>query len=82
MYPNLKLQLWRMGIRQNRLALDLGMDETTLSKIVNGFREPSPEIRGRIAVLLRTDEAWLFERVEGIHRSAIETAPGKDPLDR
>ena len=24
MYPNLKLQLWTMGIRQNRLARSLG----------------------------------------------------------
>jgi transcriptional regulator with XRE-family HTH domain len=81
MYPNLKLQLWRKGIRQNRLALSLGMDETMLSKIVNGFREPSPEIRGKIAVLLQTDEAWLFERVAGTPRSVNGAAPQKDFLD-
>ncbi len=61
MYPNLKLQLWRSGIRQNRLAQMLGMDEAMLSKIVNGFRRPSPELRERIARLLRSDEGWLFE---------------------
>jgi transcriptional regulator with XRE-family HTH domain len=81
MYPNLKLQLWRKGIRQNRLALSLGMDETMLSKIVNGFREASPEIRGKIAVLLQTDEAWLFERVAGTPRSVNGSAPQKDFLD-
>lgn len=62
MYPNLKLQLWRTGIRQNRLAQSLGIDETMLSKIVNGFREPSPQMREKIALLLKTDEQWLFER--------------------
>ena len=62
MYLNLKLQLWRAGIRQNQLAQMVGMDETLLSKIVNGFREPDPEIRKRIATLLHTSEAWLFER--------------------
>ena len=61
MYPNLKLQLWKTGLRQNRLAKSLGMDETMLSKIVNGFREPTPEVREKIARLLQTDAAWLFE---------------------
>lgn len=64
MYPNLKLQLWRAGIRQNRLARMLGMDETMVSKIINGFREPSAEVRQRIAVVLQTEENWLFERAE------------------
>jgi len=63
MYPNLKLQLWRVGIRQNRLAQMLGMDETILSKIMNGFREPSPQMRERIADLLDSDANWLFEPV-------------------
>lgn len=65
MYPNLKLQLWIAGIRQNRLAKMLQIDETQLSKIVNGFRQPSREMRGRIALLLRSDEEWLFQEVEG-----------------
>jgi transcriptional regulator with XRE-family HTH domain len=60
-YPNLKLQLWRSGIRQNRLAQMLGMDETMLSKIINGYRSASPELRGRIAVALQSNEEWLFE---------------------
>jgi transcriptional regulator with XRE-family HTH domain len=63
MYPNLKLQLWMSGIRQNRLAKMLEMDETTLSKIVNGFRQPTPEVRGRIASALKSDETWLFQTV-------------------
>lgn len=61
MYPNLKLQLWRTGIRQNRLALLVGMDETMLSKIINGYRPASPELRRRIAATLNTDPEWLFE---------------------
>ena len=65
MYPNLKLQLWKTGIRQNRLAKILGVDETILSKIVNGFRQPSPQLRERIAALLQSDAEWLFEPVNG-----------------
>ncbi len=61
MYPNLKLELWRNGIRQNLLAKILGMDETILSRIVNGYREPNAELRARIATALQCDEQWLFE---------------------
>ena len=61
MYPNLKLQIWRLGIHQNRLAQMLGIDETALSRIVNGFREPGVEVRARIAEILQTDEGWLFQ---------------------
>lgn len=60
MYPNLKLQLWRSGIRQNRLAQMLGIHETLLSRIVNGFREPDPQVRAKIAQLLESEECWLF----------------------
>jgi len=62
MYLNLKLQLFKTGMRQNRLAQQLGVDESILSKIVNGFREPSQEMRTRIANLLQIDEKWLFEQ--------------------
>jgi transcriptional regulator with XRE-family HTH domain len=62
MYPNLKLQLWKSGMRQNRLALLVGIHETLLSKIVNGFREPDSEVRSRIARVLASDANWLFAR--------------------
>ena len=37
------------------------MDETLVSRIVNGYRQPSPEFRKKLSVLLNSDEAWLFE---------------------
>jgi transcriptional regulator with XRE-family HTH domain len=64
MYPNLKLQIWKSGIRQNRLAKMLGMDETVLSRIVNGYREPNAELRENIAALLCCDKTWLFEEMK------------------
>lgn len=64
MVRNLKLELWRQGIRQNSLARMLEIDETMLSKIVNGFREPSQELRVRIASLLECEESWLFEAAD------------------
>ena len=77
MYPNLKLQLWKSGIRQNRLAQMLELDETVLSKIVNGFRAPSVELRLKIALLLQCDEPWLFERAEGEHAHSPHAVPGQ-----
>lgn len=64
MYPNLKLQMWRAGLRQNRLAQILELDETTLSRIVNGFRKPGPEIKAKIAAALQSDQDWLFEEAD------------------
>ncbi len=64
MYSNLKLQIWRTGTHQNRLAKMLQMDESMLSRIVNGYREPSAELREKMAALLHCDQTWLFERTE------------------
>jgi transcriptional regulator with XRE-family HTH domain len=77
MYPNLKLQLWKTGIRQNRLAQMLGMDEAALSKIVNGYREPGAALRNSIANLLQSDEAWLFRRLERENQGGMPRATGK-----
>jgi transcriptional regulator with XRE-family HTH domain len=70
MYPNLKLQLFKIGMRQNQLAQSLGIDESMLSKIVNGFREPSQEIREQIASLLDSDSDWLFHHTDSITPAA------------
>ncbi len=72
MYPNLKLQLWRTGIRQNRLARMVGVDETILSRMINGFRAPNKEIRSRIAVLLQSDEEWLFEPADQNSKAVMD----------
>jgi transcriptional regulator with XRE-family HTH domain len=60
MYSNLKLQIWRSGIRQNRLARELKIDETVLSKVINGHRMPSPILREMLADYFEADEQWLF----------------------
>lgn len=71
MYPNLKLQIWKSGMRQNRVAQIVGIHDTLLSKIVNGFRIPDEKLRGRIATALQCDASWLF----------AESQPGADDLD-
>jgi transcriptional regulator with XRE-family HTH domain len=52
--------MWQSGIHQNRLAREIDIDETLLSRIVNGYREPSAETRSRIAQFFNVDEEWLF----------------------
>ncbi len=64
MFPNLKLQIFRRGSHQNRLAKAVGIDETVLSKIIHGYRVPTVTQRRLLASYLEADEAWLFERFE------------------
>ena len=68
MYPNLKWQLYVRGLRQNRLAQMLGIDEAALSRIINGFRDPSRELRSQMASLLEANEEWLFDRYVDDHK--------------
>jgi hypothetical protein len=63
-YPNLKLRIYTAGIRQNRLAKMIGIDEAYLSKIINGFREPSENVRESIAEALNSDPDWLFQKIQ------------------
>jgi transcriptional regulator with XRE-family HTH domain len=64
MYPNLKLQIFKSGIHQNRLARQLGLTDTVLSKIIHGYRQPTAEQRKLLAEYLSVDEEWLFERYD------------------
>ena len=62
MFTNLKLLIWRSRIHQNRMAQEMQMDEAVLSRIINGYREPTTEQRRKIALYLEADEDWLFDR--------------------
>jgi len=66
MYPNLKLQIFKLGIRQNQIAKELKLCESQLSKIIHGYREPSADERKLLAGYLNVDELWLFERHENV----------------
>ncbi|HEY7406219.1 MAG TPA: helix-turn-helix transcriptional regulator [Candidatus Angelobacter sp.] len=54
------MEIWLSGIRQNRLARELHVDETVLSKVINGYREPSTELRALLAEYFNKNENWLF----------------------
>jgi transcriptional regulator with XRE-family HTH domain len=76
MYLNLKVAIWQTGLRQNRLAQTLNMDEALLSRIINGFREPTAEQRLRIAQVLQKNEQWLFAREQDAPPPAEALAVG------
>ncbi len=73
MYPNLKLQIFKLGLHQNHLSKELGIDETVLSKIIHGYREPSESQRKLLAGYLKVEESWLFEKYDGIPRARVAT---------
>ncbi len=79
-YPNLKLRIYTTGIRQNRLARMLGIDEAHLSRIINGFRQPSGDIREQIATILHSDPEWLFYRVQVNDESFSDEAKPQEIL--
>ena len=60
-YPNLKMEIWLSGIRQNRLARELNLDETVLSKVINGYRQTSEKMRALLAQYFNKNERWLFQ---------------------
>ena len=51
-YPNLKLRVYTTGMRQNRLARLVGIDEAYLSRIINGVRVPGKQMQEQIAQVL------------------------------
>lgn len=79
MYPNLKLQIWKSGIHQNRLARELSIDETLLSRIINGYREPSASVKSRIAKYFQLDPEWLFQsETEALPRRGQRNGVGRE----
>ncbi len=69
MYPNLKLQIFKLGIHQNHIARALRIDESILSKIIHGYREPSEAQRKQLADFLKVEVTWLFEKYNGVPQS-------------
>ena len=82
MLPNLKLQIFRRGSHQNQLAKAVGIEETVLSKIINGYRNPTSEQRKLLATYLDADEAWLFERFEAESHQSEAARQKISPNDR
>jgi transcriptional regulator with XRE-family HTH domain len=76
MFPNLKLQIFRRGSHQNKLAKAVGIDETVLSKIIHGYRTPTASQRIVLANYLQAEEEWLFERYEAAPLQSLMDSAG------
>jgi len=75
MYPNLKLQIFKRGVRQNHLARQIGISDPILSKIIHGYRPPTEAERKLLAACLEADESWLFEKFEAEASPPLATLP-------
>ena len=74
MLIGLKLALLQRGIRQTRMAVDLGWDPSKLSRIVNEIAIPKEDERQAIADYLGVPEAEVFLR-EALSATREETNP-------
>ena len=80
MYLNIKLQVFRLGFHQIDIAKALGIDESVLSKIIHGYREPSKTQRMQLARYLNAEESWLFEKYDRTLRPT-GTVPSLPPRE-
>jgi transcriptional regulator with XRE-family HTH domain len=60
MLLSLKVTMLQRGIKQYRMAVDLGWDPAKLSRIVNEIAPPTADDRKAIAEYLGMNEADLF----------------------
>lgn len=58
--PPLKKILVDKGISQSQLAFDLKMSFSSLNRVINGWEEPSDELRRQLATYLSTKVSELF----------------------
>lgn len=61
-FPNIAYAAGIRGLAQYQLAEAASMNESRLSRCLNGRFEFTPAERARIAETLGFDELWLFER--------------------
>jgi len=69
-YTKLKREVWGSRIHQDRPARELKIDETVLSKIINGYRTLSPSVREVLAEYFGREESRLFEGERDLPRRA------------
>ena len=60
MLLELRMQMLKKGIRQTKMAFDLGWDPAKLSRIVNGLKRPTAVEREAIAAYMGLAEPELF----------------------
>ena len=74
MLIDLKVAMLKQGVRQSRMAVELGWDPAKLSRIVNEITVPKESERKAIANYLRVPECEVFLR-ETLSATREETNP-------
>ena len=69
MLVNFKAALAARRVKQIDLALQLKLDPTFLSRIINRRCEADASLRARLAAALEVEEAWLFQTVARIPKA-------------
>lgn len=72
MLLKLKLALLSKGVRQTRMAVELGWDPAKLSRIINQTIDPTPREKNAISAYLRVPESKLFSS----HKPKRQIGPG------
>lgn len=60
--PNkaLKTAIYTSGMNQRQFSFSMGVSETLVSNIINGFKKPSKNFKKESTVLLNRNEHELF----------------------
>ncbi len=80
MLANFKAALAARRVKQIDLALQLKIDPTFLSRVINRRCEADPALRARIATALEVEETWLFQTATRIPRTARSVPVGDSSL--
>jgi transcriptional regulator with XRE-family HTH domain len=78
----LKIAMLSRGVRQTRMAVDLGWDPAKLSRIVNQIGTPKDQERRAIADYLGEPEAKLFKTVNAANPEGAGTVGTAQPMRR
>jgi transcriptional regulator with XRE-family HTH domain len=60
----LKSQILRRGLSQLQIARELGLNDSYISRIVHGWVIPTPEIKSKLANLLKCEIHEIFDDQE------------------
>ena len=71
-FPNIAYAAGVRGLVQYQLAEAAGMNESRMSRCLNGRFEFTPAERERIADVLGFEQAWLFETPKPPKRRILE----------
>jgi transcriptional regulator with XRE-family HTH domain len=77
MLSNMKAALAARRMHQVELAEAVGIGRSVLSAFIYGRAQLSPQLRARIAEVLKADPEWLFSSATHIPEPKIQSTPDR-----